>query len=43
MTPAVKAKDPERQTYVVCLECGKRFGYDPVRMRVGKPLAPLKD
>jgi hypothetical protein len=25
-------------TYVVCLDCGKEFGYDWQGMRVGKPV-----
>jgi len=25
-------------TYVVCLDCGKEFGYDWKQMRVGKPV-----
>ena len=41
MTPAVKAKNPDRRTYVVCLECGKRFDYDLARMKPGKPITPL--
>jgi hypothetical protein len=27
-----------RQTYVVCLDCGKRLAYDLTQMRVGKAL-----
>jgi hypothetical protein len=27
-----------RQTYVVCLDCGRRLAYDPEKMRVGKQL-----
>ena len=26
-------------TYVVCLDCGKEFGYDWQEMRVGQPVA----
>lgn len=26
-------------TYVVCLDCGKEFGYDWDEMRVGEPVA----
>ena len=26
-------------TYVVCLDCGKEFGYDWSEMRVGNPVA----
>jgi DNA-directed RNA polymerase subunit RPC12/RpoP len=28
----------DRQTYVVCLDCGKRLAYDLEAMRVGKVL-----
>jgi hypothetical protein len=34
MTPFHKPGTPAGQTYVVCLECGKRFQYDLVNMRV---------
>jgi len=27
-----------RLTYVVCLDCGRQFGYDLDRMRVGKAI-----
>jgi len=26
-------------TYVVCLDCGKEFGYDWTEMRIGEPVA----
>ena len=26
-------------TYVVCLDCGKEFGYDWAEMRIGDPVA----
>ena len=42
MTPSAQTKDPDRRTYVVCLDCGKRFAYDLVRMRAGKPITPLR-
>jgi hypothetical protein len=29
--------------YVVCLDCGKQFSYDPIEMRVGKPLVTLAE
>ncbi len=29
--------------YVVCLDCGKQFAYDPIEFRVGKPLASSFD
>jgi hypothetical protein len=28
--------------YVVCLECGKEFGYDWQAMRIGDPIAPVQ-
>jgi hypothetical protein len=34
MTPFHKPGTPAGETYVVCLECGKRFQYDLVNMRV---------
>lgn len=37
VTPAKKNAGP-RQTYVVCLDCGKRLAYDLTAMRVGKVL-----
>ena len=27
-------------TYVVCLDCGKEFGYDWAEMRIGEPVTP---
>ena len=29
---------PEGDSYVVCLECGKQFGYDTAALQIGKPL-----
>lgn len=29
-------------TYVVCLDCGKEFGYDWTEMRVGDPMQALR-
>ena len=37
VTPT-KASGEPRQTYVVCLDCGKRLAYDLNTMRVGKVL-----
>jgi hypothetical protein len=31
-----------RGAYVVCLECGKEFGYDWNSMRIGDPITPLR-
>lgn len=28
----------QRETYVVCLDCGKEFAYDWKKMRTGKPI-----
>ena len=41
ITPARKAGfSPARHgTYVVCLDCGKEFGYDWAEMRIGDPVA----
>lgn len=37
VTPS-KNTPGDRQTYVVCLDCGKRLAYDLKDMRVGKVL-----
>ena len=29
----------KRDTYVVCLDCGKEFGYDWNAMRIGQPVS----
>lgn len=45
LTPARKgvgiapASTGRRGTYVVCLDCGKEFGYDWEGMRIGEPVA----
>ena len=38
--PVTPAKQPggAHETYVVCLDCGKRLAYDMTAMRVGKEL-----
>jgi len=36
ITLIARRADPNRETYVACLDCGKHFRYDPVNMRVGK-------
>jgi hypothetical protein len=38
VTPISTAGKPHRDTYVVCLACGKQFSYDLKKMRIGKPL-----
>jgi hypothetical protein len=42
VTPAFKPGEPQGQTYVVCLDCAKRFSYDITKMKMGKalPAAP---
>jgi hypothetical protein len=38
VTPVSKSGVPQGPTYVVCLDCGKQFGYDLEEMRIGRPL-----
>jgi DNA-directed RNA polymerase subunit RPC12/RpoP len=38
VAPVTKAGQPHSQSYVVCLDCGKQFEYDLVRMRMGKAI-----
>src|SRR5690349_19896588 len=38
ITPVSKVGEPHGGTYVVCLDCGKQFDYDPKEMRIGKPI-----
>jgi hypothetical protein len=38
VTPVSRDGKPHGDTYVVCLDCGKQFGYDLERMHIGKPL-----
>jgi hypothetical protein len=38
ITPVSKAGVPHGDTYVVCLDCGKQFGYDLEKMRIDKPV-----
>jgi hypothetical protein len=40
VTPVTKGDGPNIGTYVVCLDCGKQFSYDPKEMRLGRPIAP---
>jgi hypothetical protein len=45
LAATTKAGQPQNQTYVVCLDCGKQFLYDLDKMRMGKaidqpPLSP---
>jgi hypothetical protein len=39
MTPVPSRGDGNGPTFVVCLDCGKRFTYDWERMRRGAALA----
>lgn len=39
ITPVRRADVSLNKTYVVCLDCGKRFRYDTQEMRVGEALA----
>ena len=44
ITPARKsgflpAPGQRHSTYVVCLDCGKEFGYDWAEMHIGEPVA----
>jgi hypothetical protein len=45
VTPTSKGKGdiPRGVTYIVCLDCGGRFGYDLNKMKMGKRLAPRED
>ena len=38
LTPSRKTAG-RHDTYVVCLDCGKEFGYDWNTMRIGEPVA----
>lgn len=38
VTPVARHGEAGGETYVVCLECGKRFSYDTQNMRVGKQI-----
>ena len=38
MTPVSKAGEPHKQSYVVCLDCGRQVEYDLGAMRVGKAI-----
>ena len=40
VTPVHKGETPHGGTYVVCLDCGKQFSYDPKEMRLGKAIEP---
>ena len=38
VTPVTRPGQPPKDTYVVCLDCGKHFAYDAQNMRMGKRL-----
>lgn len=38
VTPVGKTGGPHGETYVACLDCGKKFAYDTTQMKIGKPL-----
>jgi len=38
ITPVHKVGTAPGDTYVACLECGKRLHYDLTAMRIGKPI-----
>jgi hypothetical protein len=40
VTPVSKGDSPHAGTYVVCLDCGKQFSYDPKEMRLGRAIEP---
>ena len=35
ITPVHRPGTPSGETYVACLECGRRFPYDATNMRIG--------
>ena len=39
ITPARRGGLQSRITYVACLDCGKQFHYDTVRLRMGGPIS----
>jgi hypothetical protein len=38
VSPVSKPGEPQPQSYVVCLDCGKQFAYHVREMRIGKPI-----
>jgi len=42
ITPVRKGNSLSGETYISCLDCGKRFRYDLATMQVGKPLPPIE-
>ena len=43
MTPVLKTGGLRRDTYVVCLDCGKQFEYDVKTMQMGKAIDHSND
>jgi hypothetical protein len=43
ITPAHKPGERAGDTYVACLECGKRLHYNLKTMRIGKPIPTSED
>ena len=43
VSPVSKAGQPQGETYVVCLDCGKQFHYDVREMKIGKPVESSRD
>jgi hypothetical protein len=39
VAPVRKRGIPQGDTYVVCLDCGRRFAYDSKEWKIGGPLA----
>ena len=43
VTPVPRGDSSHIGTYVVCLDCGKQFSYDPKEMRLGRAIKPSHD
>ncbi|MEO8595700.1 MAG: hypothetical protein ABI759_20440 [Candidatus Solibacter sp.] len=43
LSRVTKPGEPHAHTYVVCLDCGKQFEYDPETMRLGKAVDRKSD
>jgi DNA-directed RNA polymerase subunit RPC12/RpoP len=43
VTPVTKGETTHAGTYVVCLDCGKQFSYDPKEMRLGRAIEPSQE
>ncbi len=40
LSPATRAGEAPSRSFVVCLDCGRQFEYDVIRMRIGKAIEP---